>query len=118
MGCRPRASPYVQLLGLLALAWFVGGIHAILRRAGNANSWLPAVALVSGGLAVAAILGSGGELVTERVDEGLDPQIARLVFDMGSLSFANIWSPLAASRSPLAAPSWPLGQLPPGSGCG
>jgi hypothetical protein len=105
---------YVQVLGLLALAWFVGGVYVILRSAGNAHSWLPAVALVSGGVAVAAILGSGGELATERVDEGLDPEIARLVFDMGSLGFANIWVALGsfalatgcAILATRSAPAW------------
>lgn len=26
-----------------------------------------------------------------RIDEGLDPQTARLLFDQGNLNFANIW---------------------------
>lgn len=53
---------------------------------------LSIIALGSGLVTAAAILGEGGwSLAMFRIDEGLDPQTARLLFDQGNLNFANIW---------------------------
>jgi hypothetical protein len=40
--------------------------------------------------------GSGWALAIFRKNEGLDPQIARLLFDQGNFAFANAWVMLAS----------------------
>lgn len=60
------------------------------------DDWRAMVALVSGVVYVAATIAGGWELAAFRVGEGLDPQIARLVFDMGNLGFASAWVALGS----------------------
>jgi hypothetical protein len=43
-----------------------------------------------------ASAGGGWALAVFRRDQGLDPQIARLLFDQGNFAFANIWAMLAS----------------------
>jgi hypothetical protein len=42
------------------------------------------------------VLTAGWELAVFRVPEGVDPQIARLAFDLGNLSFASGWVALGS----------------------
>ena len=45
-----------------------------------------------------ALLVGGGfwHIAVFRIDEGLDPQIARLLFDLGNFNFATMWVTLGA----------------------
>jgi hypothetical protein len=55
------------------------------------------VALASGLMVIATVSAGGGwPLAVFRRDQGLDPQIARLLFDQGNFAFANIWAMLAS----------------------
>jgi hypothetical protein len=82
---------YLMVLGLLALLWFVCGLSAALRRPATRSEWLPTVMLASGAVAVGAVLLGTGQAAVSRIDEGLDPQLARFAFDLGSITFANVW---------------------------
>jgi hypothetical protein len=67
-----------------------------LRRAEGEPAWLSVVALASGVMLAVVIVGSGWTLAVFRRDEGLDPQIARLLFDQGNFAFANAWVMLSS----------------------
>jgi hypothetical protein len=86
---------YVSLLSFVAWIWFLGALWARLRLAEPRPAWLSLVAFGSGLMFVAGLSG-GWYLAMFRLDEGLDPQLARLAFDMGNLDFANSWVPLAS----------------------
>lgn len=86
---------YVSLLSFVAWIWFLGALWARLRLAEPRPAWLALVAFGSGLMFLAA-LSAGWYLAMFRLEEGLDPQLARLVFDMGNLGFANSWVPLGS----------------------
>jgi hypothetical protein len=88
---------YISLLSLVAFLWFLGALWDELRAAEGGSGWLSVVAVASGLVAVATIASPGGwPLAVFRIDEGLDPQIARLLFDQGNLNFANYWVALGS----------------------
>jgi hypothetical protein len=88
---------YLSTLSLIAFVWFLGSLWSALRRAEGEPAWLSLVALASGLMIVAAAsAGSGWPLAVFRRDQGLDPQIARLLFDQGNFAFANAWTMLAS----------------------
>jgi hypothetical protein len=67
----------------------------------------------SGLMIVAAVsAGSGWPLAVFRQDEGLDPQIARLLFDQGNFAFANAWVMLASLSLASGVVSIRTGALP------
>jgi hypothetical protein len=86
---------YLSLLSFVAFVWFLGGLYAALRRAEGEPAWLSLVAFGSGLLFLAALT-AGWYLAVFRLDDGLDPQLARLAFDLGNLGFANSWVALAS----------------------
>jgi hypothetical protein len=88
---------YLSTLSLIAFLWFLGSLWATLRRAEGEPAWLSLVALASGLMIVATVsAGASWPLAVFRQDEGLDPQIARLLFDQGNFAFANAWVMLAS----------------------
>jgi hypothetical protein len=83
---------YLSILSLVAFIWFLGALWHAFSTEGGENGWLSAVVLGSGLITSSAISGAGGwALAMFRINEGLDPQIARLLFDQGNLNFANTW---------------------------
>ena len=86
----------LMVLGLLALLWFVCGLSAALRRPATRSEWLPTVMLASGAVAVGAVMLGTGQAAMSRIDEGLDPQLARFAFDLGSITFVNMWVALGS----------------------
>ncbi len=88
---------YLSVISLIAFLWFLGSLWSVLRRAEGEPAWLSVVALASGLMVVAAVIGTAGwELAVFRRDQRLDPQIARLLFDQGNITFANVWVGLAS----------------------
>jgi hypothetical protein len=85
------AGAYLELLGLLAMLWFICGLYVALRSRANQLEWMPTVALGSGVAMVGCLLVGSSQLAAFRVPEGLDPQLGRFAFDMGNLGFANAW---------------------------
>lgn len=100
---------YLNVLAVVVFLWFVGGVYTLLK-----DDWRATIALVSGVLGIAAVIVAGSELAVFRLPEGVDPQIERLAFDMGNLSFASGWVALGsfavasgwAAISTRAMPSW------------
>jgi len=91
------AGGVLSFLSLIALLWFLGALYAQLRRHEEEPAWMSLAAFGAGLVGVAVILSSAGwELALFRLEDGLDPQIARLLFDQGNYSFANFWVALAA----------------------
>lgn len=88
---------YIFILSVVAFLWFLGGLWDELSTAEGGSGWLSLIA-VGSGLVVAANLAGPGSwpLAVFRIGEGLDPQIARLLFDQGNLNFANIWVALGS----------------------
>jgi hypothetical protein len=87
---------FLGLIAVLALLWFFAGFWAILRTAEGAPPWRSVVALGSGLAFVILVMRPGWDLAGFRVDDGVDPQLARLAYDDGNLGFANAWLALAS----------------------
>jgi hypothetical protein len=102
------AGSSLSSLSIVTTLWFVGGLFAVLRR-----DWRAPIAFACG-LGYALSIGVGWELAAYRVDEGIDPQLSRLAFDLGILSFAASWVALGgyvfavswALRARRIAPRW------------
>lgn len=104
---------YLSSLSLIAFLWFLGSLWCALRRAEGESGWLSFVAVASGLMIVAAVsAGSGWPLAVFRRDEGLDPQIARLLFDQANFAFANAWVMLASLSMATGIISIRTGALP------
>jgi hypothetical protein len=95
----PSLAPiggFLSSLSVIALLFFLGALWASLSRYEESPSWLSLVALGSGLVAVAVTLGGGGwALAIFRMEDGLDAASARLLFDQGNFTFAQLWVPLA-----------------------
>jgi len=88
---------YLSVLSLVLFLWFLGALWDELKTVEAGSGWLSIIAVGSGIVAVSALAGEGGwGLALFRIGEGLDPQIARLLFDQGNLNFANIWVSLGS----------------------
>lgn len=87
---------YLFAFGLCALLWFVSGLSAALRRLDARPEWLPTVVLVSGVAAVAPLLAGAPQASAFRGSDGLDAQVAQFAFDLGSMTFANMWVALGS----------------------
>jgi hypothetical protein len=97
-------SAFLSGLSLIAFIWFLGTLWAVLREAEGEPAWLSLVTVISGVMAAAVVFAPGGwHLAFFRINEGLDPQIARLLFDSGNLGFANMWLFLASMLLAYAA---------------
>jgi hypothetical protein len=90
------AGGFLLVFGLTAFLWFVCGLVAALRRSGARPEWLPTVVLVSGTAAVAALLFGAPQAAAFRGGDGLDAQVAQFAFDLGSITFANMWVALGS----------------------
>jgi hypothetical protein len=87
---------FLLAFGLCTLLWFVCGLSAALRRHGARPEWLPTVVLVSGTAAVATILTGAPQAAAYRGGEALDAQVAQFAFDLGNITFANMWVALGS----------------------
>ena len=108
------AGGFLLAFGLCALLWFVCGLAAALRRSGARPEWLPTVVLVSGTAAVAVMLSGAPQASAFRGGDGLDIQVAAFAFDLGSVTFANMWVALGSLS---LASGWAIlaGRREPGS---
>ena len=79
---------FIFTVGLVTFVWFDAALTTLLRRAEGEAPWRSAIAMGSGVLFVALVLGGNDLAVTLRADD-LDPQIARYAFDEGQAGFAN-----------------------------
>jgi hypothetical protein len=105
---------YFSTLSLIPFVWFLGALWARLRRSESEPAWLSLVALASGLVTAAQLVTGGGwTLAMARLDEGLDPETARLLFDQGNLGFANIWVSLASMLLATGVVSIRTQALPP-----
>jgi hypothetical protein len=96
-----RAGGFLSILSLIAFAWFLGALWAALRVREGEPGWLSLIAFGSGLAGLATLLNGGGwELALFRLEEGLDAETARLLFDQGNLTFANFWVALAGMLLP------------------
>ena len=108
-----EASAFLSGISLLAFLWFLGTLWATLREAEGETAWLSLTAVMSGLMGVAVAYAPGGwELALFRTNDGLDPQIARLLFDSGNLAFANLWVFIASLLLAYAAVTLRTGVLP------
>ena len=85
------AGTVIVLVGVVAFLTFAAGLRDVLAPAGEGVSLLAVRAAQLCAVAlVVAVMAGGWELAVLRATD-LDPQIARLIFDEGSLTFANSW---------------------------
>jgi hypothetical protein len=85
------AGSVIVLVGLVAFLTFAAGLREVLAPA---DRGLPALAVRTAQLCavalVVAVMIGGWEVSVLRARD-LDPQIARLIYDQGSLTFAKSW---------------------------
>lgn len=92
-----RIGGFLSVLSIIAFLWFAGVLWAALKRREEDPSWMSQVTFGSAVAAAAVMLGGGGwELAMLRINDGLDPAAAQLLFDQGNHTFAMLWIPLAA----------------------
>ena len=108
-----RLGDYLMTLSVIPFVWWLSVLWARLRRAEGKAGWLSVAALGSG-LVSATQLVNGGRwtLAMGRIEEGLNPELARTLFDMGNLNFANIWVSLAGILIAASILSIQTGALP------
>jgi hypothetical protein len=82
---------YLTLLSFIALIWFLGSLWAAIRKVEGDPALLSLVAFGSGLVGLAAATGGGWALAVFRIQEGLDPQLGRMLFDLGNFAFATTW---------------------------
>lgn len=110
---------YISLLSIVAFLWFLGALWDELQAAEGGSGWLSVVAVASGLVAVSTITSPGGwPLAVFRIEEGLDPQIARLLFDQGNLNFANYWVALGSMLLAVGLIAWQSHRFPGWMGWG
>ena len=91
-----NTGSYVSTISIIPLLAFLGSLRGALRRAEGEAGWLTLVAS-GAGLLFLALGAAGGfwHIAVFRI-EGIDPQIARLLFDLGNFNFATMWVMLGA----------------------
>ena len=87
---------YISALSVIAFLWFLGALWSELRGAEEDSGWISIIAIGSGLVAASAYNVGGWSLALFRINEGLDPQIAQLLFDEGNFNFANTWVTLGS----------------------
>lgn len=89
-------ADFLMAISVIVFLWFLGALWHLLRPAEKGTGWLSLVAVGSGLLVPASFNVGGWSLALFRIGEGLEPQIARLLFDEGNLAFANSWIALGS----------------------
>jgi hypothetical protein len=91
-----NAGGFLSHMSFIAFLWFLGVLWARLRRHEGDPAWMSLVAFGSAlaGSAV-ALASSGWGAAVFRIGEGLDPELARYLFDDGNFGFATFWVFLA-----------------------
>ncbi len=104
----------LSILSSLAFLWFLGPLWLALRQAEGEPGWLAPVALGSGLVAMATLLGGGGgwELALWRLGDSLSPEMVQLHFDQGNYAFAAFWVPLASLLLAVGLAALRHGALP------
>ena len=87
---------YLSNLSVVLLLWFVALLWSELRKLEGEDGWLSTATLGSGLITAAALNVGGWALAIFRINEGLAPEIARLLFDEGNFNFANMWVSLGS----------------------
>ena len=83
---------HIMTLAVIPFVWWLSVLWARLRRAEGTAGWLSVAALGSGLVFATQLISRGGwTLAMGRIEEGLNPELARTLFDMDNLNFANIW---------------------------
>ena len=89
----------LSVFSFIAFLLFLGVLWGRLHSSEDKPAWMSLIAFGSGLLSGAIIMGIGGAggwtLAMFRIEESLSPEMARLIFDMGNLSFATYWVGLA-----------------------
>ena len=87
---------YLSTLSIIPMLGFLATLRSAMRRAEGEGGWLTLTATGAGLLVLALVAGGGFWHLAVFRNEGLDPQIARLLFDLGNFTFATIWVVLGA----------------------
>ncbi len=85
---------YLTHLSFIALIWFLGALWSAIRSAERAkgdSALLSLIAFGSGLLALAPLTSGGWVMAVFRIGDGLNPELARTLFDLGNFSFATSW---------------------------
>ena len=86
-----NAGGYLLLLSFIPLMGFIASLRVAMRVGEGDAEWLTFVATGAGLLFLALLAGGGFWHHAVFRLEGLDPQISRLLFDLGNFNFANMW---------------------------
>jgi hypothetical protein len=91
-----NAGGFLLAVAFIAFFWFLGVLLARLRRHEDEPAWMSLAAFSSALVGSAIVLASSGwGTAVFRIDGGLDPGLARYLFDDGNFGFATFWVFLA-----------------------
>jgi hypothetical protein len=107
-----QIGDYVSALSFVAFIWFLGALRSTLRDAEGESGWLADVAFGCGLISSAISVIGGWSLAFFRVGNGLDPETARLIFDLGNFAFASTWVLLAGMLFAVGAVALRTGAMP------
>lgn len=109
-----RVSFALEILGFLCFLLFLGSLWGVLRRAEGEYGWLSATAFGGGLVSLTIKLASAAPIFAalHRANEGLDPQIARMLDDINGASFLLSFFPLAVLLGACAIAVLRYGTLP------
>jgi hypothetical protein len=82
---------YLSTLSVIPMLGFLASLRGALGRAEGDGGWLTPVATGAGLLFLALLAGGGFWHLAVFRAEGIDPQISRLLFDLGNFNFASMW---------------------------
>ena len=112
-----NTGSYLSTLSVIPLLAFLASLRGTLRRTEGEGGWLTHVATGAGLLFLALAAGGGfWHIAVFRID-GLDPQITRLLFDLGNFNFATMWVVLGALVFAVGLAAIWYGALPRWLGC-
>lgn len=103
---------YTSALSFVPFIWFLGAMRSVLRGIEGEGSWMSDVAFGCGLISTAISVIGGWDLAIFRIGEGLDPQIARLGFDLGNFAFASTWVMLGGMLLAVGTLAFRPGAMP------
>jgi hypothetical protein len=91
-----NVGSYLLTLSAIPILGFLASLRGALRSAEGEDGWLTIVATGAGLLFLALLAGGGFWHIAMFRNEGIDQQIARLLFDLGNFNLVSMWVMLGA----------------------
>jgi hypothetical protein len=105
---------YLELIALAAFLVFAAVLWSVLRRAEGGTGWLATTGFGAALVMLAIKFSSGGPYIAAlyRADEGVNPELMRMMVDVNGAMFVLTWFPLAVLLGSTAVIVLQSGVLP------